>query len=68
MAESYQSLTARQAAASAAAGGAGAGAGSGDKEGEVGDDDDDEIPDLVENFEEAGEGKGEKATDLEELE
>lgn len=65
LAESYQSLTARQAAASAAAGGAGAGAG--DKEGEVGDDDDDEIPDLVENFEEAGEGEG-KATDLEELE
>ena len=59
LAESYQSMTARQAAAAAAAGGAGAGAG--EKEGEVGDDD--EIPDLVENFEEA-EGKG----GLEELE
>jgi nascent polypeptide-associated complex subunit beta len=49
------------------AGGA-AGAGAGDKEGEVGDDD--EIPDLVENFDEAGEGEGkkEKASDLEELE
>jgi len=54
-------MTARQAAM---AGGA-AGAGSGDKEGEVGDDD--EIPDLVENFDEAGEKK-EKASDLEELE
>lgn len=60
LAESYQSLTARQAAASAAAGGAGAGA----KEGEVGDDDD-EIPELVEDFEQAGD---KKATDLEELE
>lgn len=68
LAESYQSMTARQAALSAAAGGAGAGAAGGggggdEKEGEVGDGDD-EIPDLVENFEEAGE----KATDLEELE
>jgi nascent polypeptide-associated complex subunit beta len=45
------------------AGGA-AGAGAGDKEGEVGDDD--EIPDLVENFDEAD--KKEKASDLEELE
>ena len=62
LAESYQSLTARQAAAAAA--GAGAGAGAGDKEGEVGDDD--EIPDLVEDFEEAGNKK--EATDLEELE
>lgn len=60
LAESYQSLTARQAAASAAAGGAGAAA----KEGEVGDDDD-EIPDLVEDFDQAGE---KKPTDLEELE
>lgn len=63
LAESYQSLTARQAAAAAAAGGAGAGAGE-KKEGEVGDDD--EIPDLVEDFEEA-EGK-KTAADLEELE
>ena len=62
LAESYQSLTARQAAAAAA--GAGAGAGAGDKEGEVGDDD--EIPDLVENFEEADDKK--QAADLEELE
>lgn len=63
LAESYQSLTARQAAAAAAAGGAGAGVGE-KKEGEVGDDD--EIPDLVENFDDA-EGKKE-AADLEELE
>jgi len=52
-----------------AGGAGGAGAGAGDKEGEVGDDD--EIPDLVENFDEAGEGEGEgkgKASDLEELE
>ena len=61
LAESYQSLTARQAAASAAAGGAGA---SEKKEGEVGDDD--EITDLVEDFEEADSKK--KAADLEELE
>jgi len=66
LAESYQSMTARQAAAAAAAGGAGVGAGGEKKEGEVGDDD--EIPDLVENFDEA-EGGGEvKASDLEELE
>ncbi len=58
LAESYQSMTARQAAAAAAGSGA-----TEKKEGEVGDDD--EIPDLVENFEEAGEGK---PTDLEELE
>lgn len=51
-------MTSRQAAA-AAAGGAGAGAGAGDKEGEV--DDADEIPDLVENFDEAGEGEAEEA-------
>ncbi|ORX36476.1 nascent polypeptide-associated complex subunit beta [Kockovaella imperatae] len=63
LAESYQSMTARQAAAAAAAGGAGAGAGE-KKEGEVGDDD--EIPDLVENFEEEGEKKA--AADLEDLE
>ncbi|ORY27630.1 NAC domain-domain-containing protein [Naematelia encephala] len=60
LAESYQSMTARQAAAAAAAGGAGAATGE-SKEGEV----DDEIPDLVENFDEAGEAK---AADLEELE
>lgn len=60
LAESYQSMTARQAAVTAAAGGAGAG---GDKEGEVGDEDD--IPDLVENFEDA---EGKQAADLEELE
>ncbi|WRT65344.1 nascent polypeptide-associated complex subunit beta [Kwoniella shivajii] len=60
LAESYQSMTARQAAAAASAGGAGA-----DKEGEVGGEGDDEIPDLVENFDEAD---GEKKTDLEELE
>lgn len=53
LAESYQSLTARQAAANA---------GSEQKEGEVGDDD--EIPDLVENFDEADK----KAADLEQLE
>jgi nascent polypeptide-associated complex subunit beta len=63
LAESYQSMTARQAAAAAAAGGAGAAAGE-KKEGEVGDDDD-EIPDLVENFEEAD---GKAKADLEELE
>ncbi|WVW79881.1 nascent polypeptide-associated complex subunit beta [Kwoniella bestiolae CBS 10118] len=56
LAESYQSMTARQAAAAAAAGGAGA-----EGEGE------DEIPDLVENFDEA-EGEGKKETELEELE
>jgi nascent polypeptide-associated complex subunit beta len=55
-------MTARSAAAAAAAGGAGAVEGE-KKEGEV--DGDDEIPDLVENFEEAGEVK---ASDLEELE
>ncbi|KAI9632240.1 nascent polypeptide-associated complex subunit beta [Dioszegia hungarica] len=65
LAESYQSLTARNAAASAAAGGAGAGAGG--REGEVDDEDDEGIPDLVENFEDAGEG-GKTAADLEELE
>lgn len=59
-------MTARQAAAAAAGSGA-----TEKKEGEVGDDD--EIPDLVENFEEAGEGEAEgkgegKPTDLEELE
>lgn len=59
MAESYQSMTARQAAAAAAGSGA-----TEKKEGEVADDD--EIPDLVENFEEA-EAVG-KAADLEELE
>lgn len=63
LAESYQTMTARQAAAAAAAGGAGA---SEKKEGEV-DDDDEGIPDLVENFEEAGEGN-KTAADLEELE
>jgi hypothetical protein len=63
LAESYQSMTARQAAMAGGAGGAGAGGE--DREGEVGDDD--EIPDLVENFDEAGEKK-EKASDLEELE
>lgn len=62
LAESYQSLTARNAAAAAAAGGAGA---SEKKEGEVGDDD--EIPDLVEDFE-AADGEKKKAADLEELE
>ena len=71
LAESYQSMTARQAAAAAAAGGAGAGAGipglEGEKkEGEVGDDD--EIPDLVENFDDEDEGEKKKAADLEELE
>ena len=60
LAESYQTMTARQAAAAAAAGGA-----SEKKEGEVGDDD--EIPDLVENFEEAGEEK-KAPSGLEELE
>ena len=60
LAESYQTMTARQAAVAAAAGGAGAVE---KKEGEVGDDD--EIPDLVESFEEAGEVK---PSDLEELE
>lgn len=65
LAESYQSMTARQAAAAAAAGGAGAGAAAGEKkEGEV--DDDEGIPDLVENFDEAGERK--TAADLEDLE
>ncbi len=52
-------MTARQAAAAAAGSGA-----TEKKEGEVADDD--EIPDLVENFEEA-EAVG-KAADLEELE
>ncbi|WVN87238.1 nascent polypeptide-associated complex subunit beta [Cryptococcus depauperatus CBS 7841] len=56
LAESYQSMTARQAAAAAAAGGAGAG--------EATADGDDEIPDLVENFDEAEV----KKSDLEELE
>ncbi|KAK4686773.1 nascent polypeptide-associated complex subunit beta, partial [Tremellales sp. Uapishka_1] len=61
LAESYQTMTARQAAAAAAAGGAAP------KEGEVGGDDD--IPDLVENFDEAEAKEGEvKASDLEELE
>ncbi|EIW66167.1 nascent polypeptide-associated complex subunit beta [Tremella mesenterica] len=60
LAESYQSMTARQAAAAAAAGGAGAGAGT-EKEGEV---DDDEIPELVEDFE----AVGQKSADLETLE
>jgi len=54
-------MTARQAAAAAAAGGAGAATGA-KKDGEA---DDDEIPDLVENFEEA---EGGKDADLEELE
>ncbi|KAL7420397.1 Nascent polypeptide-associated complex subunit beta [Cryptotrichosporon argae] len=53
LAESYQSMTARSAAAAAAAGGAGACAAEGA--------DDDEIPDLVENFDEAGEKKDEPA-------
>lgn len=69
LAESYQNMTARQAAAAAAAGGAGAGVGeTGEKkEGEV--DDDDEIPDLVENFDEADKkADGKTAADLEELE
>lgn len=66
LAESYQSMTARQAAMAGGAAGAGAGAGA-EKEGEVGDEAD-EIPDLVENFDEAGEGQGKKASDLEELE
>lgn len=69
LAESYQNMTARQAAAAAAAGGAGAGVGeTGEKkEGEV--DDDDEIPDLVENFDEADKkDDGKTAADLEELE
>jgi len=70
LAESYQSMTQRQAAVAAAAGAAGAGVGE-KKEGEVGDDDDD-IPDLVENFEEADaqdEKKGHQAdAALEELE
>ncbi|WVQ94703.1 nascent polypeptide-associated complex subunit beta [Kwoniella sp. CBS 9459] len=63
LAESYQSMTARQAAAAAAAGGAGADAEG--KEGEA-----DEIPDLVENFDEADAeaGAGDKKADLEELE
>lgn len=72
LAESYQSMTARQAAAAAASGGAGTES----KEGEVPEGGDDEIPDLVENFDEAdadadkeGESeKKEKASDLEELE
>ncbi|KAK8861237.1 nascent polypeptide-associated complex subunit beta [Kwoniella newhampshirensis] len=59
LAESYQSMTARQAAAAAAAGGADAGE---KKEG------DDEIPDLVENFDEAEGGDEVKQSDLEELE
>ncbi|WWD16862.1 nascent polypeptide-associated complex subunit beta [Kwoniella shandongensis] len=60
LAESYQSMTARQAAAAAAAGGADAGE---KKEG------DDEIPDLVENFDEAEGAEGDvKKSDLEELE
>lgn len=68
LAESYQSMTARQAAMAGGAAGAGAGAGADKKEGEVGDDDD-EIPDLVENFDEAAAGEGgKKASDLEELE
>lgn len=68
LAESYQSMTARQAALAGGAGGAGAGAGGEEKEGEVGDEDD-EIPDLVENFDEAAATGGEKkASDLEELE
>ncbi|GFZ42948.1 Nascent polypeptide-associated complex subunit beta [Saitozyma sp. JCM 24511] len=62
LAESYQSMTARQAAA--AAGAAGADAEGEKKEGEV---DDEEIPDLVENFDEA-EGGEKTAADLEELE
>jgi hypothetical protein len=49
-----------------AGGAGGAGAGGEKKEGEVGDDDD-EIPDLVENFDEAAGGE-KKASDLEELE
>lgn len=57
LAESYQSLTARQAAAAAGSGGEGAGEA---KEGEG----DDEIPDLVDNFDEAEV----KKSDLEELE
>ncbi|WVQ83469.1 nascent polypeptide-associated complex subunit beta [Cryptococcus sp. DSM 104549] len=55
LAESYQSMTARQAAAAGAAGGA-----EDKKDGEA----DDEIPDLVENFDEADV----KKSDLEELE
>lgn len=54
LAESYQSLTQRQAEATAA---------SGKKDGEVGDEDD--IPDLVENFDEA---EKKQSADLEELE
>ncbi|KAK6907074.1 nascent polypeptide-associated complex subunit beta [Kwoniella mangroviensis CBS 8507] len=62
LAESYQSMTARQAAAAAAAGGAGA-------EGKAEGEGDDEIPDLVENFDEAeGDKDAKKETDLEELE
>ncbi|OXG10346.1 nascent polypeptide-associated complex subunit beta [Cryptococcus neoformans Tu401-1] len=57
LAESYQSLTARQAAAAAGSGGEGAAE---SKEGEG----DDEIPDLVDNFDEAEV----KKSDLEELE
>lgn len=56
-------MTARNAATQAAAGGAGAGAG---REGEV-DDDDEGIPDLVENFEDAGDAS-KTAADLEDLE
>jgi len=55
LAESYQSMTARQAASAAESGEK--------KEGEVGDDD--EIPDLVENFDEAAD---KKSADLEQLE
>lgn len=55
LAESYQSLTQRQAEATAATGGK--------KDGEVGDEDD--IPDLVENFDEA---EKKQSADLEELE
>jgi nascent polypeptide-associated complex subunit beta len=64
LAESYQSMTARQAAAAAGAAGAGGVAGEVEKkEGEVEDEED--IPDLVENFDEA---EGKNAADLEELE
>lgn len=52
LAESYQSMTARQAAQAASG-----------KEGEVGDDD--EIPDLVENFDEADK---KETADIEQLE
>lgn len=59
LAESYQSLTARQAQLNAAKGDE-------KKDGEV----DDEIPDLVENFDEAdkAEAKDDKKADLDELE